>query len=121
MKKVLVVDDDAAVRSAVCHTLKNAGYETLAAASAPEGIEKFGREKPDVVFVDLLMPYVGGAAAVFDIRKAARRQSRDVYIVILSGGDMEDVKDALAAGADAYVPKPVTKSGVLEALGRVPA
>lgn len=120
MKKVLIVDDDAAVRNAVCVTLNNAGYEATMAASAPEGIEKFDQEKPDVVIVDLLMPYVGGVAAILDIRRVARRQSRSVSIVVLSGGDMDDVKDAMAAGADAYVQKPVNKNQVLDVLRKLP-
>ncbi|MCR9142453.1 MAG: response regulator [bacterium] len=119
--KVLIVDDDIAERNAVACTLRNAGHDAILASSAPEGVEKFEREKPGAVFVNLLMPYVGGAAAIVDIRKAARRQDHGVYIVVLNGGDIEDARDALAAGADAFVQKPVTKSSVLDALQSVSA
>ena len=107
MKKILVVDDDGATRNLLSNYLGDAGFQCVVAASATEGVQLFEREKPDVVLIDMLMPYVGGAAAIADVRRAARRLGLMVSVAGMTAGDAEDFKDAIAAGADVCIPKPI--------------
>ena len=88
MKKILVVDDDGATRNLLSNYLGDAGFQCVVAASATEGVQLFEREKPDVVLIDMLMPYVGGAAAIADVRRAARRLGLMVSVAGMTAGEI---------------------------------
>ncbi len=114
--RVLVVDDDAALRSAVSRTLELEGYDVDVAVDGMAALTFFeeGAVQPDVVILDLLMPNVDGMSACRLIRR-----SSDVPILMLTARDaLDDRVGGLEAGADDYLGKPFA---VVELLARIRA
>jgi CheY-like chemotaxis protein len=104
MPRILVIDDDAAVRTTVRVLLERAGYDVVEAADGREG----GRllEGIDLVITDLLMPEVDGV----DFLSKIRREGHPVPVIAMSGGGKVDSKSYLevarALGAFATIAKP---------------
>ena len=111
---VLVVEDDASLRTALCVTLKAAGYRPVGARDGAEGMRWFAHYAPDVVVLDLGLPDRDGLTLISEIRERGATP-----IVVLSARDAEAMKvQALDLGADDYVQKPF---GVDELLARLRA
>lgn len=110
-KKVLTVDDDEFVREILVAYLEDSGYEVLQAENGRLGLEKFRREKPDLVMLDLRMPEMDGLEVLGHITK----ESPDTPVILVSGmGTIGDAIKALKLGAWDYVAKPIHDMGVLE-------
>ncbi len=106
--KVLSIDDDLAMTELLSLLLKTHGYEPLSANTSEEGIKNIRKYSPDVVIMDLMMPGKDGLQVCAEIRKFS-----SVPIIIFSAMDNPGlVANALDAGADDYLVKPVP-SGVL--------
>ena len=102
MTKVLVVEDDAPLRRTLAASLGTNGYDVVEAATAEESIVRARHDEPDLVLLDLTLPYADGHAALNDLRGFS-----DVPVVILTVREgREDKVAALDAGADDYVVKP---------------
>jgi serine phosphatase RsbU (regulator of sigma subunit) len=109
--RILVMDDDSAVRDSLELYLDQAGYEVFVAADGAHGLELMQQHQPDVVLCDLRMPHVDGMSVL----KELSHQSEDTpVIVISSAGEMADVVEALRLGARDYFIKPLADMGVLE-------
>jgi two-component system response regulator MprA len=103
--RVLVVDDEPAVREALERALRLAGYEVELAADGEEALVRLGLRPggADLVLLDVLMPRVDG----LEVCRALRRQGNDVPVLMLTArDDVEDRVAGLDAGADDYVLKP---------------
>jgi two-component system response regulator MprA len=114
--RVLVVDDDAALRAAMSRTLELEGYEVALAEDGMHALSFFdqGVVQPDVVILDLLMPNLDGMTACRLIRRTS-----DVPILMLTARHaLTDRVDGLEAGADDFLGKPFA---VGELLARVRA
>ncbi len=107
--RILVVDDDAAIRRALVAELAAAGYEALTAADGAEGLRVFAEAEPDLVLTDLAMPVADGFELVRRIR-----QLGETPIIVLSvrGSDADKIR-ALDLGADDYVVKPFSAAELL--------
>ncbi|MEK6572100.1 MAG: sigma-54 dependent transcriptional regulator [Bacteroidota bacterium] len=102
-KSILIVDDDPNVRYAVRMIFEKEGYIVLEADGGQRGIEVFGREHPEVVFLDVTMPDMSG----LDVLKELKEDS-DVPIIVITGyGTMETAIKAVQLGAYEYVTKPL--------------
>lgn len=112
--RILVVDDDPAIRRGLVAELKTAGYETSEAADGHEGLARFDADAPDLVLTDLAMPVSDGYELIASIRKLARTP---IVVLSVRGSDTDKVR-ALDLGADDYVIKPFS---VQELLARVRA
>jgi DNA-binding response OmpR family regulator len=99
---VLVVEDDARIRSVIRMALEGEGYEVVDAGSGEAALRVFAARPVDVVVLDLMLPDING----FDVCRRIRHES-DVPILIVSArSDTHDVVAGLEAGADDYVTKP---------------
>ena len=99
---MLVVDDEAEVRTALRHGLELMGYEIELAIDGIDGVDKVDSWRPDVVLLDLAMPRMGGLSALEHIRTWSK-----VPVIVLSVmGEETDKVRALEAGADDYLTKP---------------
>jgi len=114
-KRVLVVEDDAAIRRGLVDALRFAGYEVLQAANGQDGMKEALRATYDLLLLDLILPGQSG----FEILKAVREARPTLPVVILTArGDEDDRIKGLRLGADDYVVKPFS---VRELLARVEA
>jgi two-component system, OmpR family, response regulator MprA len=101
--RILVVDDEPAVRDALERALRLDGYDVDLAEDGTEGLAKFGRLAPDAIVLDLLMPSMGGIQMCRELREAGDRTP----ILILTARDaISDRVSGLDAGADDYLVKP---------------
>jgi two-component system, OmpR family, KDP operon response regulator KdpE len=101
--KVLIVDDDSAIRRALHNTLHGMGFAVDDASSGEAALELVGTAEYDVVLMDINMPGIGGIRACREIRRSLPR----LGILMLTVRDREEDKvTALDAGADDYITKP---------------
>jgi two-component system, OmpR family, response regulator MprA len=106
--KIIVIDDDPAMTELLQLLLQPTSSEIFTANSGPVGIDLIKNKKPDVVILDLMMPDMDGWQVCKNVRVFS-----DVPILVLSALDSPGVvAEALDAGADDYLIKPVA-SGVL--------
>ena len=102
-KKILVIEDDAAVRRLLQDELEFEGFESRFAETAQEGLEAFSSERPDLVLLDLMLPDLSG----FEVCRRLRELDPDVPVIVLSGRALEaDKIRGLDLGADDYLTKP---------------
>src|SRR5881628_3594190 len=113
--RILVVEDDSAIRQGIADALTFAGYEVLQAANGNEGMAQGLRATFDLLMLDLILPGPSG----FDILKAVRAARPTLPVIILTArGEEGDRVQGLRLGADDYVVKPFS---VRELLARVEA
>jgi PAS domain S-box-containing protein len=105
-KKVLVVDDVSENRNVLVNLLSQIGFDVVEAVNGREGVEKAQALQPDLILMDLVMPEMDGLEAIRCLRLLPTLQ--DVPIVAISAStSRSDAEKSLAAGADAFLPKPV--------------
>ncbi|SEB85244.1 two-component system, OmpR family, response regulator MprA [Nocardioides exalbidus] len=111
--RVLVVDDDRAVRDSLRRSLEFNGYEVVLAADGAEGLVAVGSHHPDVVVIDVMMPRLDG----IETTRALRAAGNDVPILVLTARDaVGDRVEGLDAGADDYLTKPFALEELLARL-----
>ncbi|RKN45655.1 response regulator transcription factor [Streptomyces hoynatensis] len=110
MPRVLLVEDDPAVRKGVQLALGHQGHEVSPAATGEEGLALLPSFRPDVVVLDLMLPGLSG----LDVCRHIRERDQVPIIIVTARGDDVDVVVGLEAGADDYVVKPV-RARVLDA------
>jgi two-component system, chemotaxis family, chemotaxis protein CheY len=109
---VLVIDESRDARLTVRFYLSNEGYEVAEAASGQSAFESVATNLPDLVLIDLNMPGPSGVLAAQRLRTIA--QMGGVPVVACAGPDSQAYRDAArAAGADAYLTKPINPTVLL--------
>ncbi len=118
MKKILVVDDKREVVELVTATLEGEGYQIISAFDGREALEKIGKEKPDLVLLDIIMPKMDG----FEVLAKAKKdpQTKDIPIVMLTAkGQQSDEDKGRRLGAEDYIIKPFSPSHLLHKIEEV--
>ena len=111
--RVLVVDDDRAVRDSLRRSLEFNGYSVDVAADGAEALARVPVIGPDAIVMDVMMPRLDGLEAT----KALRAAGNDVPILVLTARDaVRDRVDGLDAGADDYLTKPFALEEMLARL-----
>jgi DNA-binding response OmpR family regulator len=114
-RRILVVEDDGAVRRGVVDALKFSGYDVFEAGDGPEGLASAVRSNCELVLLDLVLPGCDG----LEILREVRRTRPTLPVIIMTArGDENDRVEGLRLGADDYVVKPFS---VRELLARVEA
>ena len=101
--RILVIDDEPAIRRMLKTSLSAEGYEVVEAATGEEGWAAFGKIKPDLVVLDLGLPDIDGR----EVLKRIRISDLTPVVVLSIRGDERGKVEALDLGADDYVQKPV--------------
>jgi DNA-binding response OmpR family regulator len=109
-RRILVVEDDATIRSGLRDALRSEGYEVLEAADGREGLDKGLREDPDLIILDLMLPGIDGTEVLRRLRKDAVETP---VLVLTARGLEEDRVKGFALGADDYVVKPFSLAELL--------
>jgi two-component system response regulator MprA len=101
--KVLVVDDDPQLREALTRALELDGYRVTTASNGVKALEAVSHQRPDVMVLDVMMPYVGG----LDVCRTLRGRKDKLPVLVLTARDeVGDRVAGLDAGADDYLTKP---------------
>ncbi len=107
MSKILVIDDDVVVRTAMVQFLEDLGYDVVSAEDGQRGMRLFRSEKPDLVITDIIMPEKEGIQTIAEIR----RERPDAKVIAVSGGgrvgNTDFLKIARQLGAIDVIAKPV--------------
>ncbi len=111
MKKVLVVEDESAIREFIVINLNRSGYDVLEAENGQEALQLYdSNEDIDVVLLDIMMPIMNGMEACKELRK---RSSTVGIIMLTAKAEEMDKVNGLLSGADDYVTKPFSPSELL--------
>ncbi len=113
--RVLVADDDRAVRNALSVNLTKAGYHVTLVATAEEALDALHAAPCDVLLTDVKMPGMGG----LELLRQVRTHWPDVRVVVMTGfGSVQDAVSAMKAGAADYIIKPIERDELLLLLDR---
>ena len=122
MKKVLIVDDEVHIRTLLEQALEELeddyDVELLSAGDGEEGLKLIREEKPDLVFLDVMMPKMNG----YDVCRTVKSdpELKDIKIILLTAKGQEvDKKQGLEAGAYKYITKPFDPDEILEEAKRI--
>ncbi|SHH96260.1 response regulator transcription factor [Clostridium grantii] len=102
MGKVLIVDDDKNICEVIKMYLENSGYTTRISNDGKNAQEVFQDFKPDLVLLDIMLPYLDG----IDVLKWIRKENETPVIMLTAKGETFDKVLALELGADDYIVKP---------------
>lgn len=100
--KALVVDDDLALADVVSFTLRKAGYDVILAHDGMVALERWRKESPDLIILDLNLPKLDG----LNVCKKIRAQDDTPIIILSVRSDEDDIVTGLRLGADDYIVKP---------------
>lgn len=114
-KKIMVSDDSILARKQLIDTIKRYGDGAafVEASNGEEAIEKYKAERPDIAFLDIVMPVKNGIEAVKGI--ISFDENADICIVS-SVGTQTQLKDAIEAGAKDFIQKPISEDQVFHIL-----
>lgn len=105
-KKILVVEDDPAMREIVSHKLLSHGFAVLQAEDGKVAIERFAQEHPDLVLLDLLLPEIDGFHVLQKIRTNPDRNLAQTPVIVLSNlWSNKDILNIQALKADDFMVK----------------
>ena len=113
--KILVVDDEPHLLKSLTFVLNKEGYQVSMASDGEEALNKIAEDRPDLIFLDIMMPKKNGYEVLELLR--AIPELKDIYVIILSakGSDNERLK-ALSCGANEFISKPFSP---IEVVARV--
>src|SRR5262245_141479 len=110
MSRILIIEDERPMRTALKDVLEAEGYRVLTADDGEQGLSRAIEEKPNLVLLDVMMPKLDGFAVCTELR----RLSNPVPILMLTAkGQVEDRVTGLDAGADDYLVKPFSTEELL--------
>ena len=117
-RRVLVVDDAPALRALLADTLSLVGLDVITANDGQEGVTRARLLKPHLVVMDMTMPVMGGLEATRALR--AEPGFAELPIIMTTASEAGEVEAAcLAAGANAFLPKPIDNARLLKTIGRL--
>ncbi|MCB9639327.1 MAG: response regulator [Myxococcales bacterium] len=115
-RKILIVDDEPHIRLLIeqaLEDLEDEGVELLTASNGEEGLQLIQQERPNLVFLDVMMPRLNG----FDVCRSVKQELRlpNIYIIMLTAKGQEfDKNKGIEAGADLYMTKPFDPDDLYE-------
>lgn len=113
--KVLVVDDEEALRYLLSTELVAEGYEVETAGDGDEAIEAIKRKDYDVVLLDIKMPRVDG----FEVLRFIKQNKPEIKVIMLTAyADVKNAIEALKLGASDFVSKPYDLEDILSSINR---
>ncbi|MEA3359495.1 MAG: response regulator [Thermodesulfobacteriota bacterium] len=104
--KILIVEDNQDNRELIVKALRINGYKLIEAVDGEEAIEKAKSEKPDLILMDLFIPKIDGYEVTRRLKE--NDEFKNIPVIACTAHAMKgDMEDALAAGCDGYIPKPI--------------
>jgi YesN/AraC family two-component response regulator len=113
---VLIVEDENSTNQQMCDTFNMLFSKVFTAKDGEEGLEIFKRERPSVVFCDLIMPKMDGVELVKKIKSINKEQT----IVVVSATDqLEKITESIKIGVSSFLPKPITSKDLIDVLKQI--
>jgi DNA-binding response OmpR family regulator len=117
-KKVLIVDDELNIVTALEFLLQRSGYEVMAAQNGDEALKRVESFAPDLVLLDVMMPRISGYEVCRRMRE--RPDWKHIKIIMLSAKGREaEVSKGVSLGADLYVTKPFSNNELVGKIGEL--
>jgi DNA-binding response OmpR family regulator len=110
MQRILIIEDETPMRTALADLLAGEGYRALTAADGESGLERARAEKPDLILLDVMMPKLDGFQVCAELRRLALTMP---VLMLTAKGQIEDRVTGLDAGADDYLVKPFSTGELL--------
>jgi len=115
--KVMIIDDSRTIRKSAETLLKKEGCEVLTAEDGFDALAKIAEHKPDLIFVDIMMPKLDGYQTCTLIKN--NRQFRDTPVIMLTSKDsIFDKARGRIVGSEEYLTKPFTRDDLIQAVTR---
>jgi len=115
LAKVMVIDDSQTIRRTAETLLVKEGYAVITAADGFEALAKIADQKPDLIFIDIMMPRLDGYQACALIKGNAKYSSTPVIMLSSKDGLFDRARGRIV-GSDEYLTKPFTKDELLGAV-----
>lgn len=115
MARILVIEDDGAIRANIVEMLQAEGFETVEAEHGRQGVHLATTCAPDAVICDVTMPQMDGHAVLKELRSHPATATTP-FIFVTARADRADVREGMNLGADDYLPKPFKRRELLEAV-----
>jgi YesN/AraC family two-component response regulator len=116
MNSILIIDDEAPIRSMLRLILEREGYQVIEAPDGVEGIRHYRQQPTDLIITDLIMPNKDGIGMIIDLKK----EYPDINIIAMSGGGLNKpdgyLKGAKQLGAKHTLSKPIDREELLRAV-----
>jgi two-component system alkaline phosphatase synthesis response regulator PhoP len=117
-RKILAVDDEKHIVRLVQVNLERAGYQVVTANDGKEALEKVAQENPDLVVLDVMMPYMDGFEVLQNLRR--NPSTRDIPVIMLTAKAQDaDVFKGWQSGVDCYLTKPFNPMELLSFVKRI--
>ncbi|PID56607.1 two-component system response regulator [candidate division KSB3 bacterium] len=118
MQKILVVDDEPSIVRPLMFILKKKGYTVLTASNGVECLQMAQAEKPDLIFLDVMMPQKNGYEACQELK--ANPETKSIYVIILTARGVElSPEEKEQVQADEYMTKPFSPIKVVEKVNSI--
>ena len=117
-KKILAVDDERHIVRLVQVNLERAGYQVVTAFDGKDALEKVEAEQPDLVVLDVMMPYMDGFEVLQNLRK--NPSTRELPVIMLTAKAQDaDVFRGWQSGGDCYLTKPFNPMELISFVKRI--
>jgi two-component system alkaline phosphatase synthesis response regulator PhoP len=117
-KKILAVDDERHIVRLVQVNLERQGYEVVTAFDGKEALEKVESENPDLIVLDVMMPYMDGFEVLQNLKK--NQSTRDIPVIMLTAKAQDaDVFRGWQSGVDCYLTKPFNPMELIAFVRRI--
>ena len=115
-RRILLVEDDRHLRRACAESLRQSGFTVIAAADGDEGLRAAGKEAPDLILLDVLLPRLSGLAVLREIK--ADPTTREIPVLVISNSSKpQDIAELMRLGAVDFLVK--SNLSLVELTGRV--
>jgi CRP-like cAMP-binding protein/ActR/RegA family two-component response regulator len=115
MKKILLIEDNAAMRENTAEMLELANYEVVTAENGKVGVDKAKTEAPDLIICDIMMPELDGYGVLYYLSKSPETASIP-FIFLTAKAEQSEVRKGMNMGADDYLTKPFEEMDLLSAV-----
>ncbi len=111
-KKILIADDEPNLVRSLSFILNKEGYEVMSAGDGAEALQKMKEFRPDIVFLDVMMPRRNGYEVLNEMRHSP--ELKDILVIMLTAkGQETDREKSLATGSDEFIAKPFSQAALI--------
>ncbi len=115
-KRLLLAEDDELLAALLNYRLEKSGYQVSLSNNGKEVKDQLGKEMPDLIISDIMMPYFSGLELIDYVRNELK--SKTPIIIISSAGNEENVLNAFNLGANDFISKPVSPAELIVRIER---